>query len=130
MLSAFIAIAASAPSGLNEAPLLHQSIISVQPELRQVGAIVNHVPTAVSHQSRTDYHSKPVVKSILAPVDYIERTVHQSPAIAISSPAVYAHAAPLALAHHGLAHNYIRSAPLVHSGLVHSAIGAPLLRSW
>lgn len=129
MLSAIIAIAAAAPSGLYDAPLLHQSIISVEPELRQVGAIVNHVPTAVSHQSRTDYHSKPVVKSVLAPVEYIERRVHQSPAIAISSPAVYARAAPIAIAHHGYAQTYSHGATY-NSGLIHSAIGAPLLRSW
>lgn len=140
MLSALFAIATAAPSGIyhHDAPLAYETIVSVQPELRQVGAIINHVPTAVSHQSRTDYHSKPVVKSVLAPIKYIRETVHQAPAVAISSPAVYAtahHSLPTVYAsHHDGPYAHSSQSIISHSalshGLVHSNYAAPLIQSW
>lgn len=126
MLSAILAVAAAAPSGLiashYESPIAYQSVVAVQPELHHVGAVVQHIPTAVSHQSRTDYHSKPIVKSVLAPVEYVQPVVHHSPAIAYTSPAIISNSAPL-LAHSAYAHN-----AYAHSAYAHHS--APLIHSW
>lgn len=109
MLSAIVAVVAAAPSGLYtsshyETPIAYESVVAVQPELHHVGSVVEHIPTAVSHQSRTDYHSKPIVKSIIAPVEYVQPVVHHAPAIAY-------HSAPI---HHHSASVYA-AAPLIHA---------------
>lgn len=58
VLSVLIAVAAAAPSGIHgygAYPLAYD----LQPEYHVSNVITGHVPTAVSHQSRVDYHSKP-----------------------------------------------------------------------
>lgn len=103
VLSAIVAIAAAAPApGYYHAaaPLV---TVAVQPEYAHVGSIVKHIPTAVSHQSRTDYHSTPVIKSVLAPVEYVQPIVHHAPAISVHHAPIV-HAAPL-----------LHAAPLVHA---------------
>lgn len=96
VLSVLVAVAAAAPSGIHgyaAVPLAYETY----PEYH-VSKIVEHVPTAVSHQSRVDYHSKPVITPIIAPVT----KVIPQPAYAVHSAPVV-HAAPLAY-----------SAPLYH----------------
>lgn len=74
MLSVLIAVAAAAPSGYGYAHGLSHAYSShiIQPHVPvvvpeyHVSNHVSHVPTAVSHQSRVDYHSKPVYSPILA----------------------------------------------------------------
>lgn len=142
VLSVILTIAAAAPSGLYhgeyEHPIAYETVVSVEPEYHQVGAVVNHVPTATSYQSRTDYHSEPIVKSVLASVDYIQPTIHQSPAIAYTSPAVYA---PVYDDHHH-SHEIVYSAPVYahnsydhdsydHDSYAHSSVhAAPLEHLW
>lgn len=96
MLSVLIAVSAAAPGGLYHGayPLAYD----LAPEYH-VSKIVEHIPTAVSHQSRVDYHSKPVITPIIAPV---VKAIHQ--------PAYAVHSAPL-----------YHSAPIVHSPYIHSA---------
>lgn len=69
VLSVLIAAAVAAPSGIHGygahyAPLAYEHYA---PEYH-VSNIVEHIPTAVSHQSRVDYHSKPIITPIIAPV--------------------------------------------------------------
>lgn len=81
VLSALVAVAVAAPSGYHAySPL---SLAYSQPEYH-VSKIIEHVPTAVSHQSRVDYHSKPVITPIYAPV-----------VKAIPQPAIAVHSAPI-----------------------------------
>lgn len=98
VLSVLVAVAAAAPSGYH-GYAAHVPIAYDIPEYH-VSKVVEHVPTAVSHQSRVDYHSKPVITPIIAPVT----KVIPQPAYAVHQPAVIAHSAPL-----------IHSAPIVHS---------------
>lgn len=105
MLSAIVAIVAAAPSGLHyashyDAPLAYETVVAVEPEYHHVGDVVEHIPTAVSHQSRTDYHSKPIVKSILAPVEYLQPIVHHAPIAYHSLPSYHHHYASEPLIHH------------------------------
>jgi len=97
VLSVLVAVAAAAPSGYHgyaaALPIAYDF-----PEYH-VSNHVEHIPTAVSHQSRVDYHSKPVITPIIAPVT----KVIPQPAYAVHQPAVY-HSAPL-----------VHSAPLIHS---------------
>lgn len=92
MLSVVIAVAAAAPSGIHgygaHYPLAYEHYA---PEYH-VSKVIEHIPTAVSHQSRVDYHSKPIITPIIAPVTKI-----------IPQPAYAVHSAPL-----------IHSAPLYH----------------
>lgn len=83
VLSVLIAVAAAAPSGIHgygAYPLAYD----LAPEYHVSNVITGHVPTAVSHQSRVDYHSKPVITPI------IQNQVH-----AIPQPAYAVHSAPL-----------------------------------
>lgn len=97
MLSVLVAVAAAAPSGYHG----YAAALPIAYDIPEyhVSHHVEHVPTAVSHQSRVDYHSKPVITPIIAPVT----KVIPQPAYAVHSPAVY-HSAPL-----------VHSAPLIHS---------------
>jgi len=113
VLSVVLAVAAAAPSGLyHESPIAYESVVAVQPEYH-VSAVVEHVPTAVSHQSRTDYHSKPVVHSVLAPVVHAAPIVHAAPVVHAVHAAPIAYSAPIIS--HSYGHSYAHSAPLVHS---------------
>lgn len=121
MLSAVLTIAVAAPSGVisyshvdshNHSPISYESVVAVQPDIH-VGHVLEHVPTAVSHQSRTDYHSKPIVQSIIAPVVYAAQVVHAAPVVHS------VHSAPI----YSSAHSVAYSAPLQHSS-------APLVHAW
>lgn len=90
MLSALVAIVAAAPSGIHSYGALPLAV-DLTPDYH-VSSLVQHVPTAVSHQSRIDYHSKPVLTPILAPVVNTVHAVHQAP-LAYSAPIL--HSAPL-----------------------------------
>lgn len=92
MLSVLIAVAVAAPSGLGYGAHYGLAYEHYAPEYH-VSKIVEHIPTAVSHQSRVDYHSKPIIQPIIAPVTKI-----------IPQPAYAVHSAPL-----------YHSAPLIHS---------------
>lgn len=131
MLSTILAIAGAAPSGLyhSETPIAYETVYAAEPELHHVGSYIEHIPTATSYQSRTDYHSEPVVKSILGPVEYIEEHVHHAPAIAYTSPAVYAPAAVYADHHHS--HPIVYSSPYEHDSYAHSSVhDTPLEHLW
>lgn len=91
VLSVLIAAAAAAPSGIHGygahyAPLAYEHYA---PEYH-VSKVVEHIPTAVSHQSRVDYHSKPIITPIIAPIT----KVYPQPAYAVHSAPIY-HSAPL-----------------------------------
>lgn len=90
MLSALVAISAAAPSGIHSYGALPLAV-DYAPEYH-VSNLIQHVPTAVSHQSRIDYHSKPVYTPIIAPVLNTVQAVHHAP-IAYSAPLV--HSAPI-----------------------------------
>uniref|UniRef100_A0A6P4DWW3 A-kinase anchor protein 14-like n=1 Tax=Drosophila rhopaloa TaxID=1041015 RepID=A0A6P4DWW3_DRORH len=96
-----------------------------EPVLAKVGSVVHSAPSAVSHQSITQVHSKAVVQPVVAPI--VKTTTYSHPAVAIHSvpvaPVVHSvpvvHAAPVV--------HSLHAAPVVHSvPLVHSA---PLVKS-
>lgn len=98
MLSVFIAVAAAAPSGLHYGAVPYAAYDV--PEYH-VSNIVEHVPTAVSHQSRVDYHSKPLITPVYNTVlkayhqpAYLHSEVHSAPIVAHHAPIV-AHSAPI-----------------------------------
>ncbi|XP_023178646.1 retinin-like [Drosophila hydei] len=101
---------ASASAGLIET---HQ--VLHEPVLAKVGTVVHSAPSAVSHQSITQVHSKPVIQHVVAPV--LKTTIH-------AAPAVHAvHAAPVV--------HSVHAAPLLHAApavvpVVHSA---PVIKS-
>lgn len=84
MLSAVIAAAAAAPSGYHGLPWA----VNLEPEYH-VSNVISHVPTAVSHQSRIDYHSKPIITPIHVP---ILKTVHAPIIDHVHTPISYSHA--------------------------------------
>lgn len=90
MLSVIVAVAAAAPSGYGYGS--YPVAYDLAPEYH-VSNHVEHFPTAVSHQSRVDYHSKPVITPVFA--SYVK---------AYPQPAYAVHSAPL-----------VHAAPLVHS---------------
>lgn len=121
MLSAIVAVASAAPSGIHSYGALPVAVDHVD---YHVSNHVHHVPTAVSHQSRVDYHSKPVITPVFAPVVKTVQAVHHAPIVV---PAVHhaplLHSAPLVHSAPYLGHSasYLHSAPLLHSEpLVHS----------
>ncbi|KAH8300784.1 hypothetical protein KR059_007424, partial [Drosophila kikkawai] len=89
-----------------------------EPVLAKVGTVVHSAPSAVSHQSITQVHSKAVVQPVVAPV-LKTVAVHTAPVVQ-SVPVV--HAAPVV--HHTVpvVHNVpvVHSVPLVKS-VVHAA---------
>ncbi|XP_016968838.2 A-kinase anchor protein 14-like [Drosophila rhopaloa] len=96
-----------------------------EPVLAKVGSVVHSAPSAVSHQSITQVHSKAVVQPVVAPI--VKTTTYSHPAVAVHSvpvaPVVHSvpvvHAAPVV--------HSLHAAPVVHSvPLVHSA---PLVKS-
>ncbi|TDG48089.1 hypothetical protein AWZ03_005506 [Drosophila navojoa] len=93
-------LVASVSAGLIEThSVLHE------PVLAKVGTVVHSAPSAVSHQSITQVHSKPVVQHVVAPV--LKTTIH-------AAPAVHAvHVAPAVVP-------VVHSAPLVKS-VLHTA---------
>ncbi|EDV52260.1 A-kinase anchor protein 14 [Drosophila erecta] len=113
-------LVATASAGLIET---HQVVH--EPVLAKVGSVVHSAPSAVSHQSITQVHSKAVVQPVVAPI--VKTTTYSQPAIAVhAAPVVHSvpvvHAAPVV---HSVP--VVHSAPVVHSvPLVHSA---PLLKS-
>ena len=92
----------------------HYSVVET-PTVSHVGNSVKSIPTAVSHQSQTQYHSKSVVEPIYA--HGVEKTYVSTPVVksvveqvvpavkyvqapvAYAAPAHYAHAAPAHYAH-------------------------------
>ncbi|KAI8120157.1 hypothetical protein FF38_09539 [Lucilia cuprina] len=76
-----------------------------EPALAKVGHIVHSSPSAVSHQSITQVHSKTsVVEPLLTPV--VKTTIHSAPVV--HAPVVHTyHSAPV-----------VHSVPIVHSSPV------------
>lgn len=102
MLSVLIVAAAAAPSyypSHHHAIQHHETVVLAEPHYEHVGSIVKHIPVATSHQSRTDYHSTPIVKTVLAPVEYVQPIVHHAPIVHhhVEPSVVYSHhhSAPL-----------------------------------
>ncbi|XP_052843806.1 A-kinase anchor protein 14-like [Drosophila gunungcola] len=88
-----------------------------EPVLAKVGSVVHSAPSAVSHQSITQVHSKAVVQPVVAPI--VKTTTYSHPAVAVHSVPVV-HAAPVV--HH--------SVPVVHAApVVHSVHAAPVVHS-
>lgn len=98
VLSVILAVGSAAPSHYGALPLL-----DVHPEYH-VSSIIQHVPTAVSHQSRTDWHHKPILTPIISPVAIDH--VHYEPSLHTlhSAPIHSLHSAPL-----------LHSAPILHT---------------
>ncbi|XP_037720622.1 A-kinase anchor protein 14-like [Drosophila subpulchrella] len=87
-----------------------------EPVLAKVGSVVHSSPSAVSHQSITQVHSKAVVQQVVAPI--VKTTTYTQPAVAVHAAPVV-HSVPV-----------VHAAPVVHS--VHSvpvAHGAPVVHS-
>uniref|UniRef100_A0A1B0A6G9 Uncharacterized protein n=1 Tax=Glossina pallidipes TaxID=7398 RepID=A0A1B0A6G9_GLOPL len=78
-----------------------------EPVVTNVGTVVHNAPSAVSHQSLTQVHSKSVVHPVLAPA--VKTTYHTSvhPVHTVHSPLVQTYSAAVA------------TAPVVHA--VHSS---------
>jgi hypothetical protein len=122
VLSAFIAIASAAPSGLIAAPVAYsaypayygahvaqpivkayhglENIVVETPTVAHVGSVRTSVPTAVSHQSSTIVHSKAdIVEPILAPA--ITKSIVSTPVTKyIASPVAQAYYQPAVYASH------------------------------
>ncbi|KAH8300720.1 hypothetical protein KR059_000652, partial [Drosophila kikkawai] len=111
VLSALLAVAFARPGHLYESPVVYSAPATtyVQEQvLAKVGAVVNSVPTSVSHQSQSVVHSSAhVVEDIVAPV------VKSTPVVS------YAAAAPVV-------HTSYAAAPVVHSTY---AAAAPVVHS-
>ena len=128
-MSAVLAIVAARPGYLNHyaaspliysAPLVHQQeyVKYEQPIVTKVGAVVQSIPTAVSHQSQSVVHSQAhVVQPILAHgvKTYVTPVVKTYAA----APVYKSYAAPL------LYHSY--AAPSVYGSYGH---GHGLYNSW
>ncbi|XP_018322808.1 larval/pupal cuticle protein H1C-like [Agrilus planipennis] len=113
VLSVFLAVAAARPG------FLHGEVAVAAPAVS--------IPSAVSHQSRTDIISSPVVATYAAPV-------HAAPAVAVeayAAPAHFAYAAPAPIALPSAVSSQYRydvhNKPLVAAYAAHTlAYSAPL----
>lgn len=113
VLSVIIAIVAAKPGYLE--PIHHYAepqVIIAQPEYgyAKVGAIVDHIPSAVSHQSQTQWHSKPVIKTIVAPV--IQKTIAY--AAPIHTKSYYAASPVYSYGHQDLSYDHSYASPYSH----------------
>ncbi|XP_022229243.2 pupal cuticle protein Edg-84A [Drosophila obscura] len=112
----FVAIVALLVASVS-AGLIETHHVVHEPVLAKIGTVVHSAPSAVSHQSITQVHSKSYIQPVVAPV--LKTTIHSSPAVAVHAVPVVHHAAPVV--------HTVHSAPLVHSvPVVHSA---PLLKT-
>ncbi|GLV32150.1 hypothetical protein CBL_11892 [Carabus blaptoides fortunei] len=126
VLSALIAVAVAAP----QPGLLHAAPAAVAYSAPVVAhsAVVGSVPTAVSHQSRVDVHSKPVVATTYtAPAVHTVAAYHAAPAVHAvhaapvfsavhAAPAVVsAYAAPAVVSHGVIGHHGVVAAPLAYA---------------
>ncbi|XP_017043363.1 cuticle protein LPCP-23-like [Drosophila ficusphila] len=112
VLSALFAVAFARPGHLYESPLVYAApattTIVQEPVLAKVGAVVNSIPTSVSHQSQSVVHSSAhVVEDIVAPV------VKSTPVVSYAAAAPVVHtsyaAAPVVQT------TYAAAAPVVHT---------------
>ncbi|KAH8380180.1 hypothetical protein KR009_009349, partial [Drosophila setifemur] len=116
-VAVFALLVATASAGLIETHhVVHE------PVLAKVGTVVHSAPSAVSHQSITQVHSKAVVAPVVAPV--LKTTYHSAPAIAVHAAPVV-HSVPVV--HHA---PVVHSVPVVHSApVVHSVHSVPVVHS-
>ncbi|XP_054734412.1 uncharacterized protein LOC129241885 [Anastrepha obliqua] len=85
-----------------------------EPVLAKVGSVVHSAPSAVSHQSITQVHSKSVVQPVLAHA--VKTTIHAAPVVPVVHAAPVVHSVPL-----------VHSVPVVHAApVVKSIVSAPL----
>lgn len=73
VLSALLAVATAAPGFISSHPVVYSAPIATvavhEPILTKVGAVVNNIPTSISHQSQSVVHSSGhVIEDIVAPV--------------------------------------------------------------
>lgn len=86
-MAALLAVATARPGYLHA---IHE------PALVKLGAIVHSVPSAISHQSHTQIHSRPIITPVLAPVYHAAPIIHAAPILhAPILSHTYAHALPL-----------------------------------
>ncbi|KAH8302573.1 hypothetical protein KR044_008386, partial [Drosophila immigrans] len=112
VLSALLAVAVARPGHLYESPVVYSApatTIVQEPVLAKVGAVVQSIPSSVSHQSQSVVHSSahyvqdvvaPVVKSYAAPVvsSYVAAPApisYVAHAPVVKTVATYAAAAPV-----------------------------------
>ncbi|XP_017080655.1 pupal cuticle protein G1A-like [Drosophila eugracilis] len=112
VLSALLAVAVARPGHLYESPLVYAApaatTIVQEPVLAKVGAVVNSVPTSVSHQSQSVVHSSAhVVEDIVAPV------VKSTPVVSYAAAAPVVHTSYAAAA--PVVQTYAAAAPVVHT---------------
>ncbi|KAH8239775.1 hypothetical protein KR032_007745, partial [Drosophila birchii] len=122
VLSALLAVAVARPGHLYESPVVYSAPAAttyVQEQvLAKVGAVVNSVPTSVSHQSQSVVHSSAhVVEDIVAPV------VKSTPVVsyAAAAPVVHTSYAAAPVVHS----TYAAAAPVVHTS--YAAAAAPVV---
>ncbi|XP_037938944.1 pupal cuticle protein C1B-like [Teleopsis dalmanni] len=131
----FVAIIATVCFAAASAGLIETHHVVHEPVLAKVGAVVHSAPSAVSHQSITQVHSKTIVEPVLAPI--VKTTVHAAPVVHAvhAAPVVHSvHAAPVVHSVHAapVVHS-VHAAPVVHAvhaaPVVHAVHAAPLALS-
>ncbi|KAH8283364.1 hypothetical protein KR054_009313, partial [Drosophila jambulina] len=121
VLSALLAVAVARPGHLYESPVVYSAPAAttyVQEQvLAKVGAVVNSVPTSVSHQSQSVVHSSAhVVEDIVAPV------VKSTPVVSYAAAAPVVHSTYAAAP---VVHTSYAAAPVVHTS--YTAAAAPVV---